>query len=103
MENPSDNGDFPFIAQGQRNTLVLDALAFARLKDLDRLTGLVEQEAAKTVSRFSARPVALLGNLHAAAKHLVAEFAAVFSGTESFKLDIDRVERIILPRHADLV
>ena len=101
VENPPDNGDFPFIAQGQRNTLVLNALPFPRLKDLDRLTGLVEQEAAKTVSRFSAGPVALLGNLHAAAKHLVAQFAAVLRGTESFKLDIDRVERIVLPRLAE--
>ena len=100
-EDSSDNGDFPFIAQCQGNALVLNALAFPRLKDLNWLTGLVEQEAAKTVPRLSAGPVALLGNLHATTKYLVAEFTAVLRGAESFELDVDRVERIILARHAE--
>ena len=101
VENPSDNGDFPFVAQCQRNSLILNALAFARSKNLDRLASLVEQEAAKAVSRLTASPVALLGNLHATAKHFVAEFAAVLRSAESFKLHIDRVEWIVLTRLAE--
>ena len=101
VENASNNGYLPFITECQRNALVLNALPFARSEDLDRLTGLVEQEAAKAVSGFTAGPVALLGNLHTTAKHLVAQFAAVLRGTEAFELDIDRIEWIVLPRFAE--
>jgi hypothetical protein len=98
VENPSDNGHLSFIAQGQRNALVLNTLSFPRSENLDRLAGLVEQQAAKAVSRLPTGPVALLGNLHATTKHLVAQFTAVLCGPESFELDVDRIERIILPR-----
>ena len=43
VEDSPDNGHFPFVAQCQRNALVLNALPFPRLKDLDRLPSLVEQ------------------------------------------------------------
>ena len=66
-----------------------------------QLTGLVEQQTTEAVTRLSTGPVPLLSNLHAAPKHLVAEFTAVFGGPQSLKLKVDG-ERIILPRHAEL-
>jgi len=96
VEDAVDDGDLGRITLHQRDTLVVDALVLARLQDSHRFTFLVQQQAIHAVGRDTARPIALLGDLHAAPPDLVAQLLAVLGGPKTLELDIDRLECVIL-------
>lgn len=64
--------DPPPIAFDECHPLVLDSLALPGLKLMQRLAFFVEQESPCSVRWRAARPLPLLGDLHAAAPDLVA-------------------------------